>query len=109
MLIAIKRWLGEFGVVLLQAREGEFDVVLLQAREGEFAVVLLQAREGEFGVVLLQAREGEFRVPHQEQRTLDPYAPEPKEEVHYPTLGQRKPAAPKVFLHAVQAACCCVP
>lgn len=44
-----------------------------------------------------QAREGEFRVPHQEQPNLDPYfSPSNDEEVRYPTIGQRKPAAHKV-------------
>lgn len=43
-----------------------------------------------------QAREGEFRVPHQEQPNLDPYfSPSNDEEVRYPTIGQRKPAAHK--------------
>ncbi|DBA69426.1 TPA: Ankyrin repeat [Trebouxia sp. C0005] len=44
-----------------------------------------------------QAREGEFRVPHQEQSNLDPYtSPQSsEEEVRYPTIGQRKPAAAK--------------
>lgn len=44
-----------------------------------------------------QAREGEFRVPHQEQSNLDPYtSPQSSEEdVRYPTIGQRKPAAAK--------------
>ncbi|KAL3163411.1 Ankyrin repeat [Trebouxia sp. C0010 RCD-2024] len=43
-----------------------------------------------------QAREGEFRVPHQEQSNLDPYSsPSNDEEVRYPTIGQRKPAAHK--------------
>lgn len=45
-----------------------------------------------------QAREGEFRVPHQEQSNLDPYSsPQSREEeVRYPTIGNRKPAATKV-------------
>ncbi|DBB16165.1 TPA: hypothetical protein ACH3X3_015163 [Trebouxia sp. C0006] len=44
-----------------------------------------------------QAREGEFRVPHQEQSNLDPYSSpqSSEEEVRYPTIGQRKPAAAK--------------
>ena len=47
-----------------------------------------------------QAREGEFRVPHQEQSNLDPYSnPQSREEeVRYPTIGKRKPAAAKVSL-----------
>ena len=46
---------------------------------------------------VLQAREGEFRVPHQEQPNLDPYTSHSNdEEVRYPTIGQRKPAAQKV-------------
>lgn len=46
---------------------------------------------------LFQAREGEFRVPHQEQPNLNPYsAQDNDEEVRYPTIGQRKPAAHKV-------------
>lgn len=48
---------------------------------------------------MVQAREGEFRVPHQEQSNLDPYSsPSNDEEVRYPTIGQRKPAAHKVAL-----------
>ena len=44
-----------------------------------------------------QAREGEFTVPHQEQPNLNPYsAQDNDEEVRYPTIGQRKPAAHKV-------------
>ena len=47
--------------------------------------------------LVIQAREGEFRVPHQEQPNLNPYsAQESDEEVRYPTIGQRKPAAHKV-------------
>ena len=48
----------------------------------------------------MQAREGEFRVPHQEQSNLDPYSSpqSSEEEVRYPTIGQRKPAAAKVFM-----------
>lgn len=44
-----------------------------------------------------QAREGEFKVPHQEQTSLDPYSTpqSSEEEVRYPTIGQRKPAANK--------------
>ena len=47
-----------------------------------------------------QAREGEFRVPQQEQSNLDTYStPQSREEeVRYPTIGKRKPAAAKVSL-----------
>ena len=58
----------------------------------------------------LQAREGEFRVPHQEQSNLDPYtSPQSsEEEVRYPTIGQRKPAAAKVSYALLSCLCVAV-
>lgn len=54
--------------------------------------------------LFIQAREGEFRVPHQEQPNLNPYSTqESDEEVRYPTIGQRKPAANKVNRHCLNA------